>query len=195
MKQFLLAFAGLAVLVASPGFAAEEKDAAMDAAALKAVQSKVEPSKSATLVSIPSPAAIGAPAGTVPPITGTLVIVGEDDLSVGLPCFNCAPSPNGVYGLSIPYPLGYIPTTVTAVDYIMSFEDNTFNGTCTLAFALMQGTTVLDSSSISAPIYPSIWYVQFPRTTPTASGNATLYGYVMCNGVQQSALKSRVYLQ
>lgn len=194
MKNFWIACAGLAVLVASPSFAAEDREAAMDAAALKAVKKAVT-TNSATLVSVPSPAAIGAPAASVPPIVGTLVIVGEDDLSLGLPCFNCAPAPNGGYGLSVPYPLGYVPTSLTSLDYIMSFEDNTFTGTCTLAFALMQGTTVIDSESISAGIYPSIWYVQYPRTRPSASGNATLYGYVMCNGVQQSMLKSRIVLQ
>jgi len=195
MKNFAIACAGLAVMMASPIFASDANEEAMHKAALKAVLAHTVSSTTASVVSIPGPKMLGTPAPTVPSVIAEWFMAGEDDLGVGLPCFNCAPAPTGGYGLAVPYVLGYIPTTVTELDYIMSFEDNSATATCDLGFSLMQGTTVLDSESISAAIYPSLWYVQFPRTTPTASGDATLYGFVTCGGVEEAVAKTRIVLQ
>jgi opacity protein-like surface antigen len=194
MKNFLIVCAG-AALLASSVFAADAREDAMEAAAFKAAKAAALNAKSGSVIAVPTPGMAVTPASGTPPVIGNFILVGADELGNGIPCYYCAPSPNGGYGVALTIPMGYIPSTVTSIDYSFMFQDVTENGVCVLAFAAMQGTTVLDSAGFSYPIYPSVWVVTFPRTTPTVSGPISAFGYVICNGVQQTLIKTTVILQ
>jgi hypothetical protein len=76
------------------------------------------------------------------------------------------------------------------------FTDISVTGSCTVSFALVQGTTVLDHDSVAANLTPgSIWLVNFPRNFPTGlKGAAKAVGMVKC-GAQKTSVTTSVYLQ
>src|ERR1700722_5727826 len=122
MKNFVIACAGLAVIMASSAFAAERLDPKMEAIALKTVKAAASKTSTGFAVALPGsgPGLAGVPASG-PNIIGNFALVGEDVTVDGLPCFDCAPPPNGGFGLSLAIPLGYIPTTATVLDYEYTF--------------------------------------------------------------------------
>jgi hypothetical protein len=198
MKNFAIACAGFALLLASPVFADDPSDAAVEATALKAIMAAPNNTNAGIAKALPNRglAATPTPAAGVPPMIGNFILVGAEELSAGLPCFFCAPAPGGGFGVALTIPVGYIPTSLTTLDYSYMFQDVSVTGNCSLGFALMQGTTVLDTSKFGAGIYPATWVVTFPRNRPSASGAAAAFGVVVCNGGGlQVVVRSKVFLQ
>lgn len=197
MKKIAIACSGLVCLLVSPVFAAENSDAAMEAAALKAINAATSGTNTGVAKVVMNPkAAIPADTSGVPPLVGNFIVVGDDELSAGIPCFFCAPAPGGGFGLAVTVPIGYIPTSLSTLDYTYAFQDVSVSGVCTLAVALMQGNNVLDVAAFPAAIYPSTWVVTFPRSRPNASGMATAIGSVACNGgMTKVFVRTTVFLQ
>ena len=196
MKKFAIACAGFALLLANPIFADNASDAAAEAAALKAIKAAAANGNAGVAKAMPNSGLTVAATTGVPPLIGNFILIGADELSAGLPCFFCAPAPAGGFGVALTIPVGYVPSSLVAIDYSFMFQDVSVTGICTLGFALVQGTTVLDAAAFKVGLYPSTWVVTFPRTRPAATGSATAVGLVMCdNGAEQIHPHTTVYLQ
>jgi hypothetical protein len=106
----------------------------------------------------------------VPPLIGNFILIGADELSAGLPCFFCAPAPAGGFGVALTIPVGYVPSSLTTIDYSFMFQDVSVTSVCTLGIALVQGTTVLDAAAFKLGLYPSTWVVTSPAPGPPPRG-------------------------
>jgi hypothetical protein len=195
MKTLLTVVAGLALVVSTSAIAQTADDAAVEQAALAAIAATPVTADAAVTTTVLAPLADLAPA-TAPAIIASMIV--PSPVQTGVPCFSCAPSPTPLtdsLGLSVPY--AYIPTTFTTVQYTLEWTDLSYSGSCTVSFALMQGTTKLDSASgtVTGAVPSSIGASAFTRTRKAKDhGAATLVGKVKC-GTNTATVKSSVYLQ
>lgn len=129
-----------------------------------------------------------------PPLISSFIAVSATQ--TGLPCFSCAPDPPLSESIGLSIPLGSIPASDTQLTYAYMFTDISVTGSCTVSFALMQGTKALDHDSVAADLTPgSIWLVNFPRNFPTGhKGIAKAVGMVKC-GADKTSVTTSVYLQ
>jgi hypothetical protein len=190
-KTLLTVAAGLALAFSSFAFAQSSDDKVI-AAAWAAVDASTPSSNSGTA------RIIGWVEGDTdtdaPPLISTFIAVSPTQ--TGLPCFSCAPDPPLGASLGLSIPPGSIPTSDKQLTYAYMFTDISITDTCTVSFALMQGTKVLDHDSAGANLTPgSIWLVNFPRKFPKGyKGAAKAVGMVKC-GTQKSSVTTSVYLQ
>jgi hypothetical protein len=190
-KTLLTAIAGFALALSNFAFA-QSSDHKVVAAAWAALDVSTPSSDSGTVRMIgwvEGDADAGAP-----PLISSFIAVSATQ--TGLPCFSCAPDPplSGSIGLSIPP--GSIPTSDEQLTYAYMFTDISVTGSCTVSFALVQGTKVLDHDSVAANLTPgSIWLVNFPRNFPKGfKGTAQAVGMVKC-GADKTSVTTSVYLQ
>lgn len=194
MKTLFTLVAGLAFVVSGSAIAQTADDAAVEQAALAAIAATPVTPDAAVTATVLAPLADLAPA-TAPAIIASMIV--PSPIQTGVPCFGCAPSPTPLtfsMGLSAPY--AYIPTSYTSVQYTIEWTDVSYAGACTMSFALMQGTTKLDSASAAyTATANSIVSGAFNRKRKSKDhGAATLVGHVKC-GTNTSTVKSSVYLQ
>jgi hypothetical protein len=192
MKKTLFAVAtGFALVLSSSAFA-QSSDHKIITAAWAAVEASTSSSDSGTAETIGWVAG-DTDAGAPPLISSFIAVSGTQ---TGLPCFSCAPNPPLAESIGLSIPPGSIPTSDKQLTYAYMFTDISVTGTCTVSFALMQGTKVLDHDSIAAKLTPgSIWMVNFPRNFPKGhKGAAKAVGMVKCGADKTSATTS-VYLQ
>ncbi len=194
MKTLLTLFVGLAFVVSGSAIA-QTDDASVEQAALAAIAATPVTPNAAVTTTVLGPLADLAPA-TAPAIIASMIV--PSPVQTGVPCFSCAPSPTPLtfsMGLSIPY--AYIPTSYASVQYTIEWTDISWAGNCTVSFALMQGTTKLDSASatVTGAAANSVASSAFTRKRKVADhGAATLVGHVKC-GTNTATVKSSVYLQ
>jgi hypothetical protein len=192
MKKTLLAVAaGLALAFSSFALAQSSNDQVI-AAALAAVDAGTPTSDSGTARTIGW--VEGDTDADAPPVISSFIAVSATQM--GLPCFSCSPNPPLLESIGLSIPPGSIPTSAKQLTYAYMFTDISVTDTCTVSFALMQGTKVLDHDSVAANLTPgSIWLVNFPRKFPKGhKGAATAVGMVKC-GAHKSSVTTSVYLQ
>jgi hypothetical protein len=190
-KTLLTATAGFA-LVLSNFASAQSSDHRAIAAAGAALDAGTPSSGSGTARTVgwvQGAADAGAPA-----LISSFIAVSPTQTD--LPCFSCAPDPPLGESIGLSIPPGAIPASDTQLTYAYMFTDISVTGSCTVSFALVQGTTVLDHDSVAANLTPgSIWLVNFPRNFPTGhKGAAKAAGMVKC-GAQKTSVTTSVYLQ
>jgi hypothetical protein len=190
-KTLLTVAAGLALAFASSAFAQSSDDKAV-AAAWAAVDASTLSSDGATAQTIGW--VEGDTEAGAPPLISTFIAV--SGTQTGLPCFSCAPNPPVGESIGLSIPPGSIPTSDKQLTYAYMFTDISVTDTCTVSFALMQGTKVLDHDSMAANLTPgSIWLVNFPRKFPKGhKGVAKAVGMVKCSA-EKSSVTTSVYLQ
>jgi hypothetical protein len=190
-KTLLAVAAGLALAFASSAFAQSTDDKVI-VAAWAAVDASTPPSSRATARTIGW--VEGEADADAPPLISTFIAVSPTE--TGLPCFSCAPNPPLGESIGLSLPPGSIPTSDKRLTYAYLFTDISVTDTCTVSFALMQGTKVLDHDTMGANLTPgSIWLVNFPRNFPKGhKGAAKAVGMVKC-GADKSSVTTSVYLQ
>jgi hypothetical protein len=190
-KTLLTVAAGLALAFSSSAFAQSTDDKVI-AAAWAAVDASTPSSNSATARMIGW--LEGETDADAPPLISTFIAVSPTQ--TGLPCFSCAPDPPLSVSLGLSIPPGSIPASDKQLTYAYLFTDVSVTETCTVSFALMQGTNVLDHDTAGANLTPgSIWLVDFPRNFPKGhKGAAKAVGMVKC-GADKSSVTTSVYLQ
>ena len=187
----LIVAAGFALAFASAAFAQSTDDKVVTAS-WAAVDASTPSSNSATAQTIGWVEG-DADAGAPPLISSFVAVSGTQ---TGLPCFGCAPNPPLGESIGLSIPPGSIPTSDKQLTYAYMFTDISVTDTCTVSFALMQGTKVIDHDSMAANLTPgSIWLVNFPRKFPKGhKGAAKAVGMVKC-GADKSSVTTAVYLQ
>jgi hypothetical protein len=190
-KTLLTVAAGFAFAFASSAFGQSSDDKTI-AAAWAAVDASTPSSNSATAQTIGW--VEGDTGADAPALISSFVAV--SGTQTGLPCFGCAPNPPLTESVGLSIPPGSIPTSDKKLTYAYMFTDLNVTDTCTVSFALMQGTKVLDHDSMAANLTPgSIWLVNFPRKFPKGhKGAAKAVGMVKC-GADKSSVTTSVYLQ
>jgi hypothetical protein len=192
-KTLLRVAVGLALVVASSAFAQSSSDNdKVIAAAWAAADASTPSSDRATAQTIGW--VEGDPDADAPPLISSFIAVSATQ--TGLPCFSCAPNPPLGESMGLSIPPGSIPTSDKQLTYAYMFTDISITDTCTVSFALMQGTKVLDHDSMAANLTPgSILLVNFPRNFPKGhKGAAKAVGMVKC-GADKSSVTTSVYLQ
>jgi hypothetical protein len=190
-KTLLTVAAGLALVFASSAFGQSTDDKVV-AAAWSAVDASAPSSETATAQ--PIAWVEGDTDAGAPPLISSFIAVSGTQM--GLPCFSCAPNPPLGESIGLSIPPGSIPTSDKQLTYAYMFTDISVTDTCTVSFALMQGTKVLDHDSMAANLTPgSIWLVNFPRNFPKGhKGAAKAVGMIKC-GANKSSVTTSVYLQ
>jgi hypothetical protein len=104
----------------------------------------------------------------------------------GVPCISCVngASTNGNVGLTLPY--SYVAKNYYW-QYVISFSDNSYVGSCKLAWAITSGKKTIDSFSATVKLTSAGGTVLYgvPKLEKY-SGPATLTGKVTCKGTSQS---------
>jgi len=192
MKKTLLTVAAGLALAYSSSALAQSTDDKVIAAAWAAVDASTPSSNSATARTIGW--VEGETEADAPPLISTFIAVSPTQ--TGLPCFSCAPDPPLGESIGLSLPPGSITTSDKQLTYAYLFTDISITETCTVSFALMQGTKVLDHDTMGANLTPgSIWLVNFPRNFPKGrKGAAKAVGMVKC-GTRKSSVTTAVYLQ
>jgi hypothetical protein len=192
MKKTLLTVASALALAFSNAAFAQSSDDKVIAAAWAAVDASAPSSDSGTARTIGW--IEGDTDADAPPLISTFIAV--SGTQTGLPCFSCAPNPPLSESIGLSIPTGSIPTSDKQLTYAYMFTDISVTETCTVSFALMQGTKVLDHDSMAANLTPgSIWMVNFARKFPKGhKGVAKAVGMVKC-GADKSSVTTSVYLQ
>jgi len=133
------------------------------------------------------------PATSVPAVAMTSVIVANQ--VPGFPCFGAAPGcgdtvPNT---LGMLFPLAYV-SQGTAVTYVLTFQNNSYTGPCTIAYSLTQGSTVIQSGYFNITCGPGLYLYNFTNTIPLTPGATMLHG-LLAAGKTKSKASMTFYIE
>jgi hypothetical protein len=158
------------------------------AAVIKAVKnhkpSNPLPGQLKAYPSAPVPAA-----GDLPAIIPGLVTVGAAQGALGdaqpTPCFGCLTTTSSPDTFGLALPIGAVPAGTPLLQFVETFDNQTYNNLVTLSLVVLNGDTVLSVSAVSGFIYPSIWSVYYLVNTPTVTGSKLTGVAVITTGVNQ----------
>jgi hypothetical protein len=104
----------------------------------------------------------------------------------GVPCFSCVNGAEaGTLGISVPD--NYVPSSISAWVYFMSFTSVTFTGKCTLAWAITSGKRVIDKFKGTATVGSTgPYFYAAARNRKKHSGSAVLTGKLTCGKKAQT---------
>ena len=170
MKKFsllaiVLALSSALLSAQTPSLTRQQRAAVLAAIAKNPPSAPVHGQMSST----PLPGS-NIPAAGLPMIVPSFVTVGVALAPITsfqpTPCFGCLTTTNSgnTFGVTLPQPV--IPTGTTLIQFVETFESNTYSGPVTLSVVVLNGTQVLSVSSVSGFIFPSIWSVFFLQDTP-----------------------------
>jgi hypothetical protein len=128
-----------------------------------------------------------APAAGTPAIIPGIVTVGAALATFGqfqpAPCFGClvtTASPN-TFGIALP--VGVVPSGNPILQFVETFDNQTYNGFVTLSLVVLNGDKVLSVGAVSGFIYPAIWCVYYLQNTPSITGSKLTAAAVITSGV------------
>ncbi len=157
-------------------------------AAIYAAIAKQAPAAPAAgqLVSAPLPGPAPT-AGQTPAIIPGVVTVGAALAPINqfqpTPCFGCLTTTTSFNTFGINLPIGVVPSGTPLLQFVETFDNQTYNGNVTLSMVVLNGNQVLSVSSVSGFIYPSIWSVYYLQNTPTVTGTKLTAAAVITSGV------------
>lgn len=187
MKKMKCARAALALLVISGATVCSAADRAVEEAIARAMANPTLPPGSWSFKAM----------DRVTPATSGVVLA--TDISVGftqpgVPCYQC--DPLGGYTIATPIPEALL-TSGAAITYTFQFQDLSYSGSCTAAFVLLQGQTVLQSGTAPGLNCQAgtVNYVTWSGGAPSASGAASMIGLLVYDSpVRKTVLAKTIYL-
>jgi len=171
-KNILAGLLGLVLLMPLSSFAATESDDELIKIAQKAVQGA--PKQKAGANSFRSYAVPAAQTSvTSNPMIGMFVTLGEAVAPLNqfqpTPCFGClitTADPN-TFGITLP---SAIVAKGSAIQYVYTWQDVTWNDLVTASFVIMNGSKVINVASVQGFLAPAIYSFQWPTNAPYQAG-------------------------
>jgi hypothetical protein len=171
-KNILAGLLGLGMVMPLSSFAATVSDDELIKIAQKAVQNA--PKQKAGVSNLRSYAVPAAQTSvTSNPMIGMFVTLGEAVAPLNqfqpTPCFGClitTASPN-TFGITLP---SAIVSKGSAIQYVYTWQDVTWNDLVTASFVIMNGSKVINVASFQGFLEPSIWSLNWPTNAPYQAG-------------------------
>lgn len=132
----------------------------------------------------------------MPPMIPGIVTVGAALAPISqaqpTPCFGCLITTTSGNTFGVALPIGVIPSGTPLLQFVETFDNQTYNGFVTLSLVILNGNNVLSVASVSGFIYPSIWSVYYLQNTPTVTGTKLIAAAVITSGLsgQTNQVKS-----
>lgn len=198
MYRTLIALFGLVLMAAAPALANTSWEDESYRTALRAMDSRAVPSTPGAALHLTGRVARPSafrPATTEPAVLVTFITAGVTN--PGVACLACVPqamNPQMTAGISSP--LSYVGASVPHLDYILFYQDYSFNGPCAESLVVTAGTTTLFKAVANFSLVAnSSSLIGTGQTRPVYTGKAMLVGKIACPGTAATVTKTELYFE